>query len=337
MLRRVICALAALVLLPVPVPHGRASAAGYASAPAVTWMASAVPTGSKVDLAKIVTTDSPGRRTWSAAGACSVRGVALVTQKAGTCRVTLRLGATPKYSASTSSAVIQVRRKSVLTVLAAASLTNAVTRIGDAFMSRFLNVTMRFSFAGSSTLATQIEQGAPVDVVAMADNANMDRVVSSGDVIRGAVTTLARNRLAILVPRGNPKKIATLADLARSGVKVVLCDAAQPCGKYAAAMFANAKVAVEPVSREASASGVVSRVANGEADAGIAYVTDGLVSGDAVDAVEIPASSNVDTIYPIAVARKPSSGDTAAAAAFVAMARGSVGREILARLGFGPP
>jgi molybdate transport system substrate-binding protein len=314
-----------------------ASASGGVNAPTITWVAHAVPAGSKIDMSKVMTTDSTGRRSWSTTGACSVRATTLVTRKTGTCRVTLRLTATSRHAATTSTTVIQVREKSELTVLAAASLTNAFTRIGDAFMARFLNVTVRFSFAGSSTLATQIEQGAPVDVVAMADTANMDRVVASGDVARTSVMIVARNRLAILVPRGNPKKITALSDLARPGVKVVLCDTAQPCGKYASTLLSNAKIVIEPASREASANGVVSRIANGEADAGIAYVTDGLLAGDKVDAVELPDSLNIDTVYPIAVVRQPSSRDSAGATAFVSMARGSVGREILANLGFGPP
>ncbi len=318
-------------------PPGATVASGYVTAPTVSWMASAVPAGSRIDVSKVVSTDSLGRRSWSTTGTCSVRGATLVAEKPGSCRVTLRLGATARHSSTTSTAVIQVRKKSELTVLAAASLTNALTRIGDAFMARFLNVTVRFSFAGSSTLATQIEQGAPVDVVAMADTANIDRLVASGDVARTAVTTLARNRLAILVPRGNPKRIANVSDLARSELKVVLCDAAQPCGKYATTVLTNAKVVLEPASREASANGVVSRIANGEADAGIAYVTDGLVAGDKVDAVEIPDSLNVDTVYPIAVVRQPTSRDSAGAGAFVSMARGSVGRAILADLGFALP
>lgn len=201
-------------------------------------------------------------------------------------------------------------------------------------MAKFLNVSIRFNFAGSATLVTQIQQGAPVDIVAMADTINMNKVLSSGDVDRKSVSILARNKLAILVQRGNPQKIETLSDLARSGLKVVLCDLAQPCGKYASTVLSKANVLFAVASREASASGVVSRIGLGEADAGIAYLTDGLVAGDKVDAVKIADNFNLVAEYPIGVATKPKTKDNSAINAFIAMTKSSVGRKILAENGF---
>lgn len=311
-----------------------AHSAGYSTTPTVNWLASSAPTSSKIDLARIVAVDSIGRRTVSTAGSCSIKGSQLVTAKQGACRIAIRIGATSRFAAASSSTVIQIRKPIELNVLAAASLSAAFGDIGTAYMSRFLNVSIRFNFAGSSTLATQIQQGAPVDVVAMADTTNMDKIVASGQVQPNAVTMLARNKLAILVQRGNPSKITSLNDLTRSGLKVVLCDVAQPCGKYAATVLSNAKIALTPASREASASGIVSRIANGEADAGIAYVTDGLISGDKVDPVTIPDSVNVVTTYPIAGVKKPSTKDTAAISTFIALAQGPVGKVILAKYGF---
>lgn len=309
-------------------------AANYAATPSITWVAGSVPSSAKLELAKIVAIDSRGRLQWAASGSCAIKRNALVTSKPGRCRVAVKVAATPGYSAASSTATIQVAKSSELNVLVASSLTTAFTNFGAAFMSRFLNVSVKFNFAGSSTLATQIQQGAPADIVVMADTANMDKLVSSNLVMSSAVATLVNNKLAILVPRGNPTKISTLVDLTRSGMKVVLCDESQPCGKYAATVLANAKVTLNPASREASASAVVSRVATGEADAGIAYVTDGLVVGDKVDAVAIPDALNVLATYPIATLKSPTSHDASAIAAFLAMARGAVGDSIFSKAGF---
>lgn len=321
--------------LSVAVVTELAHAAGYATTPTVTWLASAVPTASSVDLARVVATDSPGRRTWAATGPCAVKSNALTTRKAtGTCRLELRIAPTARFAAIVVTSNVQIRKRVELNVHVAASLTRVVTDLGAAFSARFLNVSMKFNFAGSSTLATQIQNGAPADVVAMADDTSMDKLVASGDVKRADVATLAYNELAILVPRGNPAKIGSLSDLTRSGLRVVMCDVAQPCGKYAATALSKAGVSLNPASREASASGVVSRVATGEADAGIAYVTDGLVSGDKVDPVRIPAEANVQATYPLARVADPSSGDAALVATFVAFARGPVGDDLLRRAGF---
>jgi molybdate transport system substrate-binding protein len=219
-------------------------------------------------------------------------------------------------------------------VLVTASLANSFEKIGKVFMAKFLNVSVRFSFAGSATLVTQIQQGAPVDIVAMADTINMNKVLSSGDIDQKSVSIVALNKLAILVQRGNPQKIETLSDLARSGLKVVLCDLAQPCGKYAESVLSKANVSFTVVSREASASGVVSRIGLGEADAGVAYLTDGLVAGDKVDAVKIADSLNLTAEYPIGVAAKPATKDKSAIVAFIATTKSSVGRKVLVENGF---
>ena len=224
-----------------------------------------------------------------------------------------------------------------LNVHVAASLGRVFTALGKEFEAENPGVTVRFNFAGSSTLATQIRQGAPADVVVMADSANIDTLVVGGDVRRSNISDLAYNELAILVERGNPAKIDSLDDLDQPGLRVVTCDEAQPCGRYATSMLARAQVVVVPASREANAAAVVSRVANGEADAGIAYLTDGLAPDDDVDAVRIPESLNVTTNYPIAPMADPASGDDDAVATFVAMARGAVGDRLLTEAGFTLP
>jgi len=302
--------------------------------PTVSWLAASVPESARIDISKIVETNSTAQMKLIAQGSCAVKGNFLTTTKVGTCKVELRLTSTPKFAAITSRSSLQIKKKTELNVLVSASLANSFEKIGKVFMAKFLNVSVRFNFAGSATLVTQIQQGAPVDIVAMADIENMNKVLSSGDIDRMSVSILARNRLAILVQRGNPQKIETLSDLARSGLKVVLCDLAQPCGKYAANVLSKANVSLKAVSREASASGVVSRVGLGEADAGIAYLTDGLVAGDKVDSVKIAEEFNLLAEYPIGVATKPTTKDNSAIVAFMAMIKSSVGRKVLVENGF---
>ena len=302
----------------------------------ITWLAATLPVGARVDLSKVASVVSTTRPTWTAGGACTISGSRVVTAKTGDCTLTVRLTMSGKHPSTSASRTLQVKRRAELNVLGAASLSDALTRIGEAFTSRFLHFSVRHSFAGSSTLATQVEQGAPVDIVALADTSTMKRLVDTGEIRASAVATLARNELAILVARGNPKQITNVRDLASGDLDVVLCDVAQPCGRYADIVLDRSGMGLQPASRESSASGVVSRVANGEADAGIAYVTDGLASR-AVAVVRIPPATNVKAIYPIAGVRKPSTTDASGIAAFIAMARGSVGRAILDDLGFGLP
>jgi len=302
--------------------------------PTVSWLASSVPDSVRIELSKIVETDSTAQMRLITQGSCAVKDSFLITTKVGNCKIELQLNSTPKFTATTSVTIIQVKKKTELTVLVTASLANSFEKIGQVFMSRYLNVSVRFNFAGSATLVTQIQQGAPVDIVAMADTINMNKVLSSGDVDKKSISILARNKLAILVQRGNPQNIKTLNDLTRSGLKVVLCDLAQPCGKYASIVLSKANVSFAVASREASASGVVSRIGLGEADAGIAYLTDGLVAGDKVDAVKIADDFNLIAEYPIGVATKPKTKDNSAINAFIAMTKSSVGRKILAENGF---
>jgi molybdate transport system substrate-binding protein len=302
--------------------------------PTVSWLASSVPDSARIELSKIVETNSTAQMRLITQGSCAIKDSFLITTKVGTCKINLRLNSTPKFTATTSVTIVQIKKKIELNVLVTASLANSFEKIGQVFMSRYLNVSVRFNFAGSATLVTQIQQGAPVDIVAMADTINMNKVLSSGDVDKESISILARNKLAILVQRGNPQNIKTLGDLTRSGLKVVLCDLAQPCGKYASIVLSKANVSFTVASREASASGVVSRIGLGEADAGIAYLTDGLVAGDKVDAVKIADNFNLVAEYPIGVATKPKTKDNSAINAFIAMTKSSVGRKILAENGF---
>jgi molybdate transport system substrate-binding protein len=192
----------------------------------------------------------------------------------------------------------------------------------------------RTSFAGSQTLVHQVLEGAPVDVVASADERSMQRLVDAGQVA-GAPRVFARNRLAIVVPKGNPRRIATLADLARPGLVVALAAPAVPAGRYAREAFAKAGVAVPETSQELDVKAVLSRVALGEADAGVVYVTDVRAAGDTVSGVDIPEPVNVVARYPIAVLAD--ARNRPAAEAFVAFVLGAEGHSILERHGFLAP
>lgn len=219
---------------------------------------------------------------------------------------------------------------STLVVLAAASLTEALRDAAAAFEAGHPGLTVQASFAGSPTLAHQIEEGAPADVFAAADEATMQRLVDGGLV--APPTVFARNRLAIVVPAGNPKAIRTLADLGRPGLVIVLCAPSVPAGRYAREAFAKAGVGVPRASEEADVKAVVTKVRLGEADAGIAYTTDVRAAGGAVEGVALPEEHDVIARYPVAVLRD--ARNRGAAEAFVAFLASADGGRILARFGF---
>jgi molybdate transport system substrate-binding protein len=192
---------------------------------------------------------------------------------------------------------------------------------------------VKLSFGGSSTLVAQIEQGAIGDVFASADQPNMQKAVDAR-LVAGAPSTFAHNRLEVVVGAGNPKHIAGLSDLTHSGLVVVLCAPGVPCGRYATQALQKAGVTVKPASQETDVKAVVSKVALGEADAGIVYVTDVKAAGAAVQGVEIPLSQNVVADYPVAVLKDSQNGPLAKA--FVSYLLGP-GQPTLARYGFTGP
>ena len=221
-----------------------------------------------------------------------------------------------------------------ITVFAAASLTDSFNAIGAAFTKANPDAKVTFSFDASSALVQQITQGAPADVFASADTANMDKLTNAG--LNGTEPVVfATNVLAIIVPKGNPAGITGVADLAKPGVKVVVCAPEVPCGKYASQVFDAAKVTVAPASQEQNVKGVVTKVTAGEADAGIVYITDIQAAGDKAEAVTIPPEINVVAKYPIASVEASSHGDVDQA--FIDFVLGPEGQQILADHGFMAP
>ena len=220
---------------------------------------------------------------------------------------------------------------SSLVVFAAASLQPPFDRIAAQLKAKD-NITTTFNYAGTQTLASQLTQGAQADVFASADMSHMNTVQNAGLVAPGASSLFAHNRLEIAVAKGNPQGIHSLADLARPGLVVVLADPSVPAGKYAQQALAQAGVSVRPKSLELQVTAVLSKVAMGEADAGIVYVSDIVTSGK-VDGVAIPDSQNVIADYPIAALK--GAGNRDGASKFVAYVMSSRGQAILSGAGFG--
>jgi len=221
-----------------------------------------------------------------------------------------------------------VPARTTLTVFAAASLQPAFDKIGLKLQVT-QNIVTTFSYAGTQTLTMQLTQGAPADVFASADVAHMTSLQSAG--LMHDSLLFAHNRLEIAVGKGNPKGVHTLADLARSGLVVVLADPSVPAGKYAAQALANAGVTVHPASLEQQVTGVLTKVAFGEADAGIVYVSDVVTSGK-VDGVTIPNDQNVIADY--VIGELQSASNSAGANAFIDLVLSADGQTILRAAGF---
>lgn len=220
-----------------------------------------------------------------------------------------------------------------VTVFAATSLTASFQALAAAFEQAHPGTHVQLDFAGSPTLVQQIGDGAPADVFASADEANMQKVVEQ-HAVRDTPAIFTRNALEIAVAPGNPKHLAGLADLAKPGLVVALCGPTVPCGRYAAEAMTKAGATMPAASQEPDVRAVLTKVSFGEADVGIVYVTDVKAAAGKVQGVPIPESGNVVARYPIAVlthAPNPTGG-----AAFVAFALSAEGQRVLATFGFLP-
>lgn len=233
-----------------------------------------------------------------------------------------------------------------LTVFAAASLTDAFTEIGQQFDAANGSTTT-FNFAGSQQLAQQIAQGAPANVFASANTAQMNNVIEGGQVISGTQQTFVRNRLVVIYPGDNPAEITTLADLARPDLQLVLAAQEVPVGQYSLDFLAKASespeftsaysetVIANVVSYEENVRAVLSKVALGEADAGIVYSSDITpAAADQVGRLDIPDGLNTIASYPIAPTVDAS--DPALAQRFVEYVLSDQGQAILEQFGFLP-
>ena len=215
-------------------------------------------------------------------------------------------------------------------VFAAASLTDSLSAVGQAFHQRYTSVAVGFNFAGTPTLVSQIENGANADVFASADTTNMDKLRGEG-LVKGIPEVFGHNKLEIVVAAGNPKNIQSVADLGKPDVIYISAGPTVPAGKYAAQILSKAGVKATPRSLETDVKSVVSKIELGEADAGIVYVTDVESAGTKVAGVPIPEADNVIATYPIATLQSNN-----VAATFIQFVLSADGQAILERYGFLP-
>jgi molybdate transport system substrate-binding protein len=226
-------------------------------------------------------------------------------------------------SSGGSAGTTPAAKARTLTVFAASSLSSAFAAEGKAFEAAHSGVHVTFSFAGSQALVAQVKQGAPADVLATADTSSMAAAGLTGPRV------FARNRLSIITAPQNPKHVTTLADLARPGLRVVLAGPTVPVGKAALKALGAAGVTAHPVSLEQDVKGVVTKVRLGEADAGIAYVTDVSAAKGTVRGTALPGVSNS---YPVAVVKQSVDAQT-----FSDFLLSPTGQSVLASFGFLPP
>ncbi len=221
-----------------------------------------------------------------------------------------------------------------LTVFAAASLKKTFTELGARFEKDHPGTKVTFNFAGSSDLVAQLTQGAPADVFAAADTANMAKAVDA-DIVAGPPVDFATNTLTIVTAPGNPKDITSFADLAKPGTQLVVCAPQVPCGAAAAKIEKATGVELSPVSEESAVTDVLGKIITGQADAGLVYVTDAAAAGDRVAAIAFPEAGDAVNTYPITVLKD--AADPRAAQQFVDLVRSADGREILSVAGFAAP
>jgi molybdate transport system substrate-binding protein len=231
-----------------------------------------------------------------------------------------------------------------ITVSAAASLTASFTDIGKAFEVANPGTKITFNFAGSQALRTQIEQGAKADVFASADTNNIDLLKKQGLVNDAPIFT--RNRLVVIVPKDNPAGIKTLKDLTKPGLKLDLADASVPVGNYTLQSLDKlsadttygadfkTQVLARVVSRENDVKQVVSKVALGEADAGVVYTTDAHAAIDKLVTIDIPDQFNVIAVYPIGVVKE--SANPTLAQKFIDYVLSDAGQAVMKKYGFAP-
>jgi len=237
-------------------------------------------------------------------------------------------GASPGGTSATAAA------SGKITVFAAASLKKAFTDLGDQLKADNPGADVAFNFGGSADLVTQIINGAPADVFASADTATMVKATDAG-LVSGAPVNFATNTLTIVVAPGNPKQIASFADLTKPGTRVVVCAPQQPCGAAAKKVEDATGTTLAPVSEETTDADVVNKVISGQADAGVVYVTDAAVAGDRVTVVAFPESAQAVNTYPIAVLKNTQ--NAALAHKFVDLITGPKGQDALHKAGFATP
>jgi molybdate transport system substrate-binding protein len=274
-----------------------------------------------------------------------VAGVALVLAACSSSGATAAQSLAPSTVAASTTPASARPAASALTIYGASSLKAVLAKVKAAYETANPGTTLTISTDSSTALETQIEQGAPADVFLSADTTNPQKLVTKG-LASGTPLKFAGNLLTVIVPTANPAGIATPADLAKSGVKVIAAGDAVPITKYANQLVTNlaresgypagfaAGYAANVVSKEDNVAAVVSKIELGEGDAAIVYVTDARTSTK-VTTVAVPADANVPATYSGVVLN--ASRNAAAAQAFLTWFGGPDGQAILASFGFVPP
>ena len=186
-----------------------------------------------------------------------------------------------------------------ITVDAAASLNKVFPALEQSFVAEHPGTTITFSFGGSSALAAAIVAGAPVDVFSAASTKTM-QTVQDANLTAADPVVIAKNKLEIAVPKGNPGAITGLKDFADGAKTIVVCAKEVPCGAAAQQVFDLAKITAKPDSYEQDVTSVLTKVTTNNADAGLVYVTDVQAAGDQVEGIEFPEADQAITSYPIA-------------------------------------
>ncbi|HYK28630.1 MAG TPA: molybdate ABC transporter substrate-binding protein [Streptosporangiaceae bacterium] len=260
-----------------------------------------------------------------------------VIAAAGTVAVALAAcgssGSSGSSNTSASSPAASATPTGSITVFAASSLTIPFTTIGKNFEAAHPGDKVTFNFGSSGTLSTQITSGAPADVFASASPKNMDAVVSAGDA--SGPQNFVSNTAEVVTPPNNPANVTSLADLAKASVKVAVCVPTAPCGAVAAKVFKNAGITVTPVTQQPDDKSVLTQIETGNVDAAIVYTSDVVTAGSKVHAIEIPASQNASTEYPIATLTN--SSQSAVAQEFVQYVLSPAGMQVLTAAGFAQP
>ena len=221
-----------------------------------------------------------------------------------------------------------------LEVLAAASLTETFTELAERYEEDNPDVTVRLVFDSSATLAEQVDQGAPADVLATADERTMPVLVDAGHT-EDEPTLFASNRMVLVTPAGNPAGITSVADLDDPQVTYVVCVPAAPCGAVARTVLDASGVTAAAASEEVDVKAVLAKVTLDEADAGLVYATDALAAGDRVATVRIPAAEDAVTRYPVAALTEADDPDLAEE--WVDLVLSEEGQRVLREAGFGSP
>lgn len=219
-----------------------------------------------------------------------------------------------------------------LTVLAASSLTGTFTQLAGEFETKVPGVEVKLVFDSSATLAQQTVEHAPGDVLATADQKTMDAAKSGGGV-QGDPKQFATNVIVLAVPKDNPAKITSLADLNKKGVDYLTCVTTAPCGSAAASLLQSNHITRKPVSEEVDVKAVLAKVEAGEADAGLVYATDVASSGGKVTGIDVPGASESPNTYWMAVTEAAKEGPLAGQ--WIDFLTGSEGQAVFETAGFG--